>query len=115
DVGVDRRLAGELAADLFARLVDALALHHAVGAGEINVLEYAEPPRHRLERFQAAQAAGADDDDLAGLDVAHELGPDDVEPASLRRQDPRVAEAADHQRPHAERVAQPDQRLLRQR
>ena len=30
-------------------------------------------------------------------------------------EDPRVAEPAEHQRPHAQRVAHPDQRLLRQR
>ena len=59
--------------------------------------------------------AGADDDDLSGLDVAHELGADDVERAGLRGQDPGLAEPAEHQRPHAERVAHPDDLVLRQR
>ena len=58
---------------------------------------------------------GADHDDLAGLDLAHEFGVDDVEGAGFRGEDPGVAEPAEHQRAHAERVAHADQRLLRQR
>ena len=57
----------------------------------------------------------ADDHDLAGLDVAHELGADDVERAGLGGEDPGVVEPAEHQRPHAERVAHADHRVLRQR
>ena len=58
---------------------------------------------------------GADHHDLAGFDLAHELGADNVEGAGFRGEDPRVAEPAEHQRAHPERVAHPDQRLLRQR
>ncbi len=55
-----------------------------------------------------------DDDHLARLDVAHEIGADDVERAGLRGQDPGVAELAQHQRPDAQRIAHADQSVLRQ-
>ena len=63
----------------------------------------------------AADPLGADHHDLAGLDLAHEFRVDDVEGAGFRREDPRVAKPAEHQRAHPERVAHADQRLLRQR
>ena len=43
-----------------------------------------------------------------GLDVAHEVGADDVERAGLRRDDPGIAEPAQHQRPHAQGIAHGD-------
>ena len=49
------------------------------------------------------------------LDVAHEIGADDVERAGLRGEDPGIAEPAEHQRPHAQRVAHADHPVLRQR
>ena len=113
DVGVDMAFSGELAADALARLVDAGAFDDAVGAGEIDVLEDAEPAVAAVERHQAFDPAGADDDDLAGLDVAHEIGADDVERAGLRGEDPGVAEPAQHQWPHPQRVAHPDDPVLR--
>ena len=67
------------------------------------------------ERLDAANALGADDDDLAGLDLAHEFRADNVEGAGFRGQDPGLAEPAEHQRADAQRVAHADQRLLRQR
>ena len=50
-----------------------------------------------------------------GLDVAHEIGVDDVERAGFRGDDPRLGEAADNERPDPKRVAQADDRILRQR
>ena len=98
DIGSDRTFAGEFAADPLARLVDALAFEHAVGPSEIDVLEDAEPLRRVVERLDAAHPAvglqptdlirGADDNDFAGLDIAHEVGTDDVEGAGLRGDDP---------------------------
>ena len=67
------------------------------------------------ERLQAVEPARADHDDLAGLDVAHEIGADDVERAGLRGEDPGFAEPSEHQRPHAQRVAHADDPVLRQR
>ena len=74
------------------------------------------PPEGRMR----AHALVVDHDDLAGLDVAHEVGADDVERAGLAGQHiarpaspPR--QLAEHQRPHAERVARADQRAVVQR
>ena len=73
----------------------------------------------RANGRDAVHALVVDDDDLAGLDVAHELGADDVERAGLAGQDPAAgalgADAAEDQRAHAHRVAHAHQRLVRQR
>ena len=54
-------------------------------------------------------AVGGGDHHLAGLDLADELGADDVERAGLRGEHPAVADPAEHQRAHAERVADADE------
>ena len=84
DVGVGRRFPRQLRAHRLARVVDRAAVHDRVGPGEIDVFEDARPHRLRRERLQAPHAARVDDDHLAVLDVAHELGADDVERAGLR-------------------------------
>jgi hypothetical protein len=53
-----------------------------------------------------------DDDHLAGFDVADEVGADDVERAGLRGDDVGVAELAQHQRAHAQRIAHADHHVL---
>ena len=65
----------------------------------------------RLERKQALDALGGDDDHLAGLQVAHETRADDVERAGFGSQDPGAVEIAEHQRPDAERIAAADHLL----
>ena len=72
------------AADAFARLVDAGPFDDAVGPGEIDMLENAEAALVVLERHYAAHPGRPDNDDLSGLDVALELGADDVERAGFR-------------------------------
>ena len=109
EVGLDRGLAGELDADAAAGLVDRLAADHAVGAGEVDLFEDAEARRARLEGEEALHALGGRDHHLAGLDLAHEVGADDVEGAGLGGEDPGVAEAAEHQRADAEGVADADE------
>ena len=64
---------------------------------------------------EALHALGVDHDDLAVLDVADELRPDDVERAGFRAQDRAAVEFAEHQRTDAERVARADQLLVGQR
>jgi hypothetical protein len=62
-----------------------------VGAREVDVLEDAEARGAAAEgevRFGAT--LGGDDDHLAGLDLAQEVGADDVEGAGLGGQDPAV-------------------------
>ncbi len=78
------------------------------------MLEDAEAALVLGEGLDRAQAVAVDDHDLAGLDVAHETRADDVERAALGGQDPRVLEAADAERPHAQRVAHAVQRLVGQ-
>ncbi len=107
-------LAGELAADTLARVVDARPLDDTIRSGEIDVLEDAEPAVATAERQQAPYTVRVDDDDLAGSDVAHEICADDVERAGFRSQDPGLPEAAQHQRPHPQRVAHAYQFVLRQ-
>ena len=115
DVGRDRALARQLGADPLARLVDAAALDDAVRPGEVDVLEDAEPPRAAGEGVLRMHAGGIDDDELAGLDVAHEVGADDVERAGLRCQDVGLAEPPQDQRPDAQRVAHADHHVVGQR
>jgi hypothetical protein len=55
----------------------------AVGAREVHVLEDAEARRRGLEGAQRAHARAVDHQHLAGLDVAHELGGDEVEGRGL--------------------------------
>src|ERR1700739_1511319 len=86
DIRIDMAFARQFSADAFARLVDARPFNDAVGAREINMSEDANPALVMLERHHAPNPAGADDDNLAGLDVAFELGPDDIEGTGLRRQ-----------------------------
>ena len=73
------------------------------------------PPVGRLERLRRVEAVGVGDDELAGRDLAHELGADEVERARLGGEDPVVVDAADHERPEAVRVAEGDEPSLRQR
>jgi hypothetical protein len=73
------------------------------------MLEDAEARLRRAEGPVALQHAVLDHHHLAGFDLADELGPDDVERAGLRRQDPALAQPPDHERAHAERVAHADE------
>src|SRR6516164_422463 len=113
DVGIDRALAGEFPSDALARLVDAPPLHDAVRAGEVDMLEDAETRIAIVKWPQALHAARADDDDLSGCDIADKLGADDVERAGLRGEDPGVGETAENQWPHSERIAHPNDLVLR--
>ena len=112
-------LARQLGADALAGVVDRRALHHRIRPGEVDVFEHAEPLAAAAERLDAVHALVVDDDDLARLHVAHEFGADDVERAGLAGQHPAAgalgADAAQDQRPHAERVAHAHQRLVGQR
>ena len=101
---VGRVLVGEPAPDLDARRVHATAGDRGVRAGEVDVLEDAALGLRRGEP-RAAQALGVDGDELAGLDLADERRPDDVEGGGLGGDDPAAVETAQHQRAHAVAVA----------
>ena len=72
------------------------------------MLEDAEAAAMTAEGFQALQPMRADGDDLAGLDIPHEIRADDVEGAAFRRQDIGVTELAQGQRADTQGVADAD-------
>ena len=51
-----------------------------------------------------------DPDDLAGPDLTHGVGADEVERAGFRCDDPVLTDLPEHERPEAERVAERDER-----
>ena len=114
DIGGHAGLTRQFGADGLARAIDAGALDDAVGTGEIDIFENAKPPRPIAEGEQRGDALGVDHHHLASLDVAHELGANDVQGAGFRGQNMGVTQAAQHQRPHAARVAHTDHRPLGQ-
>ena len=111
-VGVDRLFAGELFADAAARLVDVDGFHRGIGAREVDVFENAEPALAGRERGEAFHSRLADHHDLSRFDVAYVFGADDVERAGFGCEDPAVSDTPEHQRPHAERISDPDQRRV---
>ena len=103
-VGLDRVLLGQPAADLDAGGVHAAAGDRGVGAGQVDVLEDAALGLGGGEAL-AAQAVLVDRDELARLDLADEGGADDVQRRGLAGDHPAALEPAEHQRAHALRVA----------
>src|SRR5215813_5483012 len=83
DVGLDRMLAGELAAERLAHGVDVAAPQHGVGAREVHIFEHAVLALDRREGANRFRAGVGDGDDLAGLHLALELRLDEVERARL--------------------------------
>ena len=109
---------GQQLAHAAAGLVDLAPVELGVGAGDVGELEDAQPRLHLLEPRdrQAAHAVAVDDDQLAGLDLAHEGGADDAEGRRLRGQHPALrrlgrAQPAQAQRPEAVGVAHAEQLL----
>ena len=82
-IGLDRLLVRELTAHVIAARVDALAVHDAVGACEVHLLEYAVGTGLRGNALFGNQALGVDAQDLTRFDVANILGAYDVERARL--------------------------------
>ena len=82
-------LAGEGATEVDADLGDVAALEVAVGPREIDELEDAKRVRllGAFPRVDGADAVLVDDDDFARLDVADELGLDQVQRAGLAGED----------------------------
>ena len=110
-VGLDGELAGQPAAHLDARLVDAAAADRGVGAGEVDVLEHAALRLRRREQV-GAQAVLVDDQQLAGLDLADDARADRGERRALAGHHPAAVEPPEDQRPDALRVAGGVQRVL---
>ena len=76
--------ARQFRADPLARVVDRGALSGRVGGRRNRYIRTRRTAgRHPSERADAVHALVVDDDDLAGVHVAHEVGADDVERAGL--------------------------------
>ncbi|GAB3995045.1 hypothetical protein GCM10029992_11220 [Glycomyces albus] len=110
-VGVDRVLLGESAADLDASGVDAAPGQFRVGTGQVDVFEQAAL---RLGRGEAgrAQPVLVDGDHLAGLDLADEVRADGVERGRLTGHGPAAGEPPEHERVDALRVTRGVQGVL---
>ena len=110
DIGGDAGLAGELAAHLVARLLHPAAEDARVGAREVDVLEDAARLRHAGGVLAAGDAVFGDHDQLAGKNVADELGAEQIEGAGFRGEDdgvgaPGIFHAAHGERAEAARIA----------
>src|SRR5205814_6328898 len=94
--------------------VHVLAVELAVGTGEVDELEQAQPRLHPpgLEGVERPAPAGVDDEHLPGLDLAYEMGADDVERGRLRREHPAGVELAEAQRTEAVGIAHADEVAL---
>ncbi len=110
-VGLDRELAGQLAAHLDPRGVHGLAGDGGVGAGEVDVLEHAALAG-RLGEPVGAQPVLVDRDQLAGLDLADHAGADGRQRGVLGGDHPAAVEPAEDQRADALRVARGVQGVL---
>src|SRR5215467_4005758 len=95
-VGLGRVLRGEAAADLHPGRVDAAARDRGIRPGQVDVLEQAAARPGRSEGSQP-DAALADGDQLTRLDLADEVRADDVQGRRLARDDPALAEPAEHE------------------
>src|SRR5438093_1161594 len=112
-VGGDGEFAGELAAHFDADFIDVAIGDGAVGPREIDVFEDAEGAAVVAGKgLDAIEAVLVDDDDFARLDIADELGVDEVEGAGFAGQDPGGSEPAQAQGAEAVRVAHTDEFLL---
>ena len=104
-------LGGQRPPDLHPGRVQSAAADRGVRPGQVDVLEQAHLGRGRREpaRPHAPLVQG---DQLAGLDLAHEGGADDVERRGLARHHPAAGQLPDDERPEALRVAGRVQRVL---
>src|SRR5690606_3066570 len=112
DIGGNAAFAGKLAAELLAHVINAAPVDDAVGAGEVDIFEDAGAWPLRREGAERLDAFARRYDDFAGLDLAHEFGADDVERHRFGAEDGRASEAAENERPDAERIARADQLLV---
>ena len=111
----DRGLLGQQLAHPHPGAVQLLAVQPAVGPGQVHELEQAQLGVDRARPARAATRrgpVGVDDQQLARLELAHEVGADDVEGRRLRRQHPAPVELAQAQRPEAVGVPHADQPVV---
>ena len=107
DVCFDRLIFGERPSHALAGFVDADAVEPRVRPGKIHVLENAHvsPFRVHAEGAQAAHPCAVDDDHFTRLDVADELGTDQLKGRGLGRDHVRPIQLAEAKRTEAIGVA----------
>ena len=110
----DRRLLGQQLAHADAGAVQLLVVQAAVGRAR-----YTNSNRHSLGSIRSGRpgpqrtgAVGVDDQQLARLELADEVGAGDVERRRLRGQHPALVQLAQAQGPEAVRVADADEALV---
>ena len=103
-------------ADALARLIHRQPFDDRIRPGEVDIFKHAEPARLLAERLEALNAGIGDNHHLARLHIAHEFRAHNVQRTGLTRQHPAIgAHPPQNQRPHPQRVARADQRILGQR
>src|SRR5690606_36991635 len=101
EVGIGGLLLGEALAGAVPGFVNAPSEDERIGPGEVDVLEDAARGLGLREGEEAAHAVLVDDDELAGLDLAHVLGVEDVVGAGFAREDVGVLQAPQDKRAEA--------------
>ena len=88
-VGFNGALERQFATHIVAAGIDGLAIHDGIGTGEVHLLEDAVGALlGGRDTLLGHETLGADAQDLAGTDIAHVLGANDVERAGLGGNDP---------------------------
>src|SRR5260370_26184085 len=110
DIGVDRMLSREKAAEHLAAFVHGAAEDDAVRAGKIDVLENALLERLFWREVNGLDAGFGDAYHFAGFDLADVLGVEQIESASFRGNEPGIeaaggSEFAENERTEAARIA----------
>ena len=104
-------LASQQAPGLFACLVDADAIHHAVRTGKINVFKHAKGFCSFIGERHRAEAVFIRHDNFTGLHITHELCPTRIKRTGLRSKHIAVLHAANAERTEPVRVAYGNQFL----
>ena len=93
-------------------VIDTAPLDDRIRPGEIDIFKNTEPGCHLLEWHLAADAVLVDNQHLAGFQIAHDRGANDVQRAGLGRKKPGVVTLAKNQRAYPMWVAHPDQHVI---
>ena len=106
EVGIDRLVLEEGAPHALSGVVDADSVERGIRSREVHILEDAHVPALRVgaKRAKAMQPGLVDEDHLAGIDVADELGADQLKRWRFRGDDVRAIELAQAQGAKSVRV-----------
>ncbi len=116
-IGLDRLVFPQGASHAFAGVVDADSVERGIGAGKVDVLEDAHVSTLGVgaKRSKAPKARLVDHDHLPRVDVANELGTDQLKRRRLRRDDVRAVELSEAERAKSVRVPHGDELVRREK